>query len=193
MIFPARRVTRPGRGRRGYGGGAAGDVQPAVDVFQVSSDGAFGQAEPPGDLGVGMPGGEQVKQLPVRGGEHRDGMTAAFGVEVGRAQMRAQQGEQVAVGLGEVTARPAEQEQPQGAAGNLAGARGQGQHELVLDALRPVQVAVHAGAVPLTGRVEVRDRDDRAQVPGPVGVAAGQAVSSLRRDVGSPCAGRSVR
>jgi hypothetical protein len=66
-------------------------------VFQVRPDGAFGQAEPPGDLGVGMPGGEQVKQLPVPGGEHRDGMAAAFGVEVSLVQMRAQQGEQVAL------------------------------------------------------------------------------------------------
>jgi hypothetical protein len=67
--------------------------------------------------------------------------------------MRAQQGQQTAVGFGEVTARPAEQEHAQGPAwaGDLAGACGQGQHELVLDALRPVQVAVHTGAVPLTG------------------------------------------
>jgi hypothetical protein len=28
-----------------------------------------------------MPGGEQVEQLPVPGGEHRDAMAAAFGVE----------------------------------------------------------------------------------------------------------------
>jgi hypothetical protein len=80
-MFPPRRLPVPAGEGAGDGSGAAGDVQPAVDVFQVSPDGAFGQAEPPRDLGVGMPGGEQVEQLPVPGGEHRDAMAAAFGVE----------------------------------------------------------------------------------------------------------------
>jgi hypothetical protein len=39
----------------GDGGGAAGDLQPLVDVFQVGAHGCLGQAEPPGDLGVGVP------------------------------------------------------------------------------------------------------------------------------------------
>jgi hypothetical protein len=36
-------------------GCAAGDLQPAGDVFRVGADGALGQAEPPGDLGAVCP------------------------------------------------------------------------------------------------------------------------------------------
>jgi hypothetical protein len=41
----------------GNGGGAAGHVQPGVDVFQVLAHSSFRHAEPAGDLGVGVPGG----------------------------------------------------------------------------------------------------------------------------------------
>jgi hypothetical protein len=40
------------------GGGPAGDLQQAVDVFQVSAYGSLGYAQAAGDLGVGVPGGD---------------------------------------------------------------------------------------------------------------------------------------
>ena len=46
----------------------------------------------------------------------------------------------------------------------------------MLDPRRPVDVAVHAGAVPLPGRVEVRDPYDAAQVAAAVRVAGGFTV-----------------
>ena len=85
-------------------GGAAGDVQPAVDVLQVLADGAFGDAEPPGDLRVGVPGSGEVQQLPLPGCEIGARLPPSFGVEIGLMQVRAEQGEQRAVRLAEVTA-----------------------------------------------------------------------------------------
>jgi len=38
-------------------GGAAGDLEPGVDVFQVGAHGSLRDAEAAGDLGVGVPGG----------------------------------------------------------------------------------------------------------------------------------------
>ena len=73
----------------------------------VASEGA----QAAGDLGVGVPGGDQVQQVPVPGGERGGRVTAALGVEVGLVQVRAQHGEQVAVA--EVPAGPAEEDQPQ--------------------------------------------------------------------------------
>ena len=60
----------PGEGA-GDGGGAAGDVQPFVDVFQVAAHGALGDAQPTGDLGVGVPGRDEAKQFPVPDGDER--------------------------------------------------------------------------------------------------------------------------
>jgi len=144
----------------------------------VCADGALRQAESPGDLGVGQPARDQVQQLPVPRGELGDGVAAAFGIEVGLVQVWPQQREQGAVGLGEVGTGPPEEEQPQGpaGAGGLTAPGRQGQHQLVLNALWLVEVAVHAGAVPLAGRIEVRDLDDAAQVAGAVGITAGLAV-----------------
>jgi hypothetical protein len=65
------------------GGGPAGDLQQAVDVFQVGAHGSLGYAEAAGDLGVGVPGGDQVQQFPVPGGEPGRRMAAALGVKVG--------------------------------------------------------------------------------------------------------------
>ena len=61
-------AVRVGEGA-GDGGGAAGDLQQAVDVFQVGAHGPLGDAEAAGDLGVGVPGGDQVQQFPLAGGE----------------------------------------------------------------------------------------------------------------------------
>jgi hypothetical protein len=55
----------------------------------------------------------------VPGGELRDWVPAALGVEVGLVQVRAQHGEQVAVALGEVRAGPAEEDKPYYAAFGL--------------------------------------------------------------------------
>ena len=49
-------------------GGAAGYLQPGVDVLQVDAHGSFRQAELAGDLGVGVPGGDQAQQFPLAGG-----------------------------------------------------------------------------------------------------------------------------
>ena len=68
-------------------------------------------------------------------------MAAAFGVEVGLVQVRAQQREQRAVTLGEVRPGPAEQKQPQGPPGpaGFPGPGGQAQLQLVLQPLGPAQ------------------------------------------------------
>src|SRR5262249_47867758 len=166
---PGARRPKPGIGGcqavgegAGDGGGPAGDLQQAVDVFQVGAHGCLGDAQAAGDLGVGVPGGDQVQQVPVPRGEPGGGVAAALGVEVGLVQVRAQHGEQVAVAFAEVPAGPAEQDQPQGppGPGGLAGTGGQAQHQHVLDPVRPASVVVEARAVPLPGRVEIRDLDD---------------------------------
>jgi hypothetical protein len=47
----------------GDGSGAAGYLEPFVDIFQVGTHGSLGYAEAAGDLGVGVPGGQQVQQI----------------------------------------------------------------------------------------------------------------------------------
>jgi hypothetical protein len=44
----------------------------------VGAHGSLGQAEAAGDLGVGMPDGNQVQQVPVSGGEPGNGVAAAL-------------------------------------------------------------------------------------------------------------------
>jgi hypothetical protein len=92
-------LRNPVREDAGHGGGSAGDVQPGVDGFQVCAHSSLGYAQAAGDLGVGVPGGEQAQQFPVPTGELRD-RAAAFGVEIGLVQMRAQQYQQRPVMLG---------------------------------------------------------------------------------------------
>ena len=89
----------------GDGGGPAGDLQQAVDVFQVGAHGSLGNAQAAGDLGVGVPGGDQVQQFPLPVCELGGWVAAALGVEVGLVQVGAQHGEQVAVPAGEIRAR----------------------------------------------------------------------------------------
>src|SRR5580704_15606152 len=108
LVVSGRRV---GEGA-GDGGGPAGDLQQAVDVFQVGAHGSLGYAEAAGDLGVGVPGGDQVQHAPVPGGELGGGVAAALGVEVGLVQVRAQHGEQVAFAVGEIRAGSADEDQP---------------------------------------------------------------------------------
>ena len=55
------------RERAGDGGSAAGDLKPFVDVLQVGAHSSLGQAEPPGDLGVGVPSRHQVQQVGLTG------------------------------------------------------------------------------------------------------------------------------
>jgi hypothetical protein len=98
----------PVRERTSDCGRATGDVQPAIDVFQVGAHGGLGQAEAAGDLGVGVPGGDQVQQFPLPRGEPGSGVAAAFGVQVSPVQVRTQQGKQGAVALGEVRPGPAD-------------------------------------------------------------------------------------
>jgi hypothetical protein len=117
------------------------------------------------------PGGNQVQQVLLPGGELGDGVAAAFGVQVGLVQVRAQQGEQRPVALGEVRAGPADKVEPHRPPGPGGSPRrtGQAQLELMLRPQGPVILAVHAGGVPLPRRVEVRDLHDGAQVAGAVG------------------------
>src|SRR6516165_6219297 len=77
----------PVRERTGYCGRAAGDVQPVIDVLQVGAHGGLGQTEAAGDLGVGVPGGDQVQQFPLPGSELDSGVAAAFGVQVSPVQV----------------------------------------------------------------------------------------------------------
>ena len=51
----------------GNGSGAAGDVQSFVDVLQVGAHGSLGYAEEAGDLGVGVPGRDQLQQAGLPG------------------------------------------------------------------------------------------------------------------------------
>jgi hypothetical protein len=60
-----------------------------VDVLHVPADGAFGDIEPPGDLSVGVPGGDEIQWLPLPEGEIGAGLPTAFGVEVGLVQVGA--------------------------------------------------------------------------------------------------------
>jgi len=118
----------------------------------VLAHGFLGHAEPAGALGIGVPGGDQAQQLPLPGGELGRWVAAAFGVQEGLVQVRAQQHQQRPVAFGEVGAGPAPQDQPQGAP--VPG--GQAQQHLAVKPLGPDIFAVHAGAVPLPHRVEVR-------------------------------------
>jgi hypothetical protein len=92
-------------------------------------------------------------------------------------QVRAQQREDRPVTFGKVKPGPAAEEQPHGLPrpGEPPGASWQAQSELMLDSRQADSVAVHAGGMPLPGRVEVRDLRDAAQVAGSVGIAAGVA------------------
>jgi hypothetical protein len=65
-------------------------------------------AKEAGDLGIGVAGCEQAQQVPVPGGELGDRVAAAFGVEIGLVQVRAQQHQQCLVTLGEIATRPTE-------------------------------------------------------------------------------------
>jgi hypothetical protein len=109
--------------------------------------------EAAGDLGVGVPGGDQVQQVFLPGGELGDGVAAVFGVEVGLVQVRAQQHQQRAVTLGKVRPGPAGEDQPRGPPRPKGWPRrfGQAQLEPLLQPLRPVDVAVHSGGMPLPG------------------------------------------
>ena len=68
--------------------------------------------------------------------------------------------------------------QPDGLPGPGAWPRGIGQEQLklMLVPLRPEDIAVHAGAVPLSRGVEIRDLHDAAQVAGALGIAAEPAL-----------------
>jgi len=90
----------------------AGGPQQAVVVLQAGAHGSLGNAEAAGDLTVGVPGGDQVQQFPLSGGELGDWVAAALGVEVGLVQVRAQHGEQVAFAVGEIRAGSADEDQP---------------------------------------------------------------------------------
>src|SRR5579859_6726151 len=63
----------------GDGGGAAGDMEPFVDVFQVGAHGSLGYAQVPGDLGVSAPGGHQAQQLALPGSEAGNGVATPVG------------------------------------------------------------------------------------------------------------------
>ena len=78
----------------------------------MGAHGALGYAQAAGDLGVGVPGGEQVQQFPVPGREPGRRVAAALGVAVGLVQVRAQHGEQVTLAAGEIRAGPADEHQP---------------------------------------------------------------------------------
>ena len=78
----------------GDGGGAAGYLQPGVDILQVLAYGSFGDAEPSADLGIGVAVGDQVQQVPVPRGELGNRTATPFGVQVGLVKVGAQQGEQ---------------------------------------------------------------------------------------------------
>src|SRR5580693_1802805 len=169
---------RPCREGAGDGGGAAGNMQSFIDVFEVGAYGSLSHAQAAADLGVGVPGGQQAQQLPLPGGEPGDGIAAPLGLQVGLAQVRAQQREHRPVPLGEIRPGPAVEVQPDVPLGPGAQLRGivQAQLKLMLYPVGPVIVAVHAGAVPLPRGVEIRGFDDAAQVAGALGIAADLAL-----------------
>jgi hypothetical protein len=83
----------------------------------VTAYGCLGDAEAPSDLGVGVPGGDQVQQLGLPGGELGDGVAAPLGIQEGLVQVRAQQREERPVPLGEVRPGLTEEEHPDGPPG----------------------------------------------------------------------------
>jgi hypothetical protein len=60
----------------------------------VGAHGSLGDAQPPGDLAVGVPGRQQAQQLVLPGGEPGNRMAAPLGVQAGLIQVRAQQYQQ---------------------------------------------------------------------------------------------------
>jgi hypothetical protein len=54
----------------------------------VGAHGSLGDAEPPGDLAVGVPGRQQARQVVLAGGEPGYGVAAAFGIHVGLVKLR---------------------------------------------------------------------------------------------------------
>lgn len=145
-------------------GGAAGDLQPAVDVLQVGAHGALRQVQAPGDLGIGVPARDQAQQVRLPRGEPGPLGAAALGVQVGLVQVRADQGEQGPVAFGEVRSGKAEQVQPDGPAGPAAGPGWLGQAQLGEVLSRPWNEMT-------SQRIWL--------------------IRSLSRDGGRPCAGRS--
>ena len=93
-----------------------------------------------------MPGGDQVQQVGLPGGEPGDGVAAPLGVQIGLVQVRAQQREQRPVPLGEIRPGLAEEEHPDGppGPGGLPRRIGQAQLELVLDLQWPVDIEINA-------------------------------------------------
>jgi hypothetical protein len=87
----------------------------------------------------------------VPGDELGQRVAAVFSVQAGLGQVRTQQCEQGALGLGEVSAGPRNRNNRRVRPGpGLAGIGGQGQHQLMIDPPQ-LSVALHAGAVPLPG------------------------------------------
>src|SRR6201986_5634490 len=107
-------ATRAGKARV-TAAGPVGDLELGVDVPRVLAYGPLAPAPPPADLGIGVPVGDQVQQLALPGREPRGAEPELFRGPVRLVQVRAQQGQQPAVPLGEVRARPAEEDPPHAA------------------------------------------------------------------------------
>jgi hypothetical protein len=92
----------------------------------VGAHGSLRYAQTAGDLGVGVPGGQQVQQVFLPRGEPGHRMAAPLGIQKGLVQVRAQQREHRPVPFGEIRPGPAVEVQPDGAPGSSAQPRGIG-------------------------------------------------------------------
>jgi hypothetical protein len=85
--------SRSGIDRGGGEVGAVGEVELAIDVGQVGLDGAPGDVEPLGDLGVAHPVGDEVDDLEFPPAERfpaagRRGLAGPLGSHAGLAEKR---------------------------------------------------------------------------------------------------------
>ena len=148
------------------GGRAVGDPQSAVDVFQMRPHGSLGQPELPGDLNVGATTSDQVQEVPLARGEIGDRAPSTLRIVVGLLEVGAHQREKRPVALGEVGARSAKKEQANGPPRPRIGPGWLGQTHLdvVVESLRPNDLAKEGRRMPLSDGVEVRNLHDGAQI-----------------------------
>jgi hypothetical protein len=153
------------------GGGAAGDIEFAVDALEVLGDRPGADVESSGDATVGAALGDQVEdlqlavgqagQLAVTGrGQGVPGLVALGGARPRDHQRRAQDTEHVTLGLGEVAVGAVERDPDD----LRIGAR-QADSELVLDGEVAEELGIEPQAVETPPADEVADLD-RAAVTG---------------------------
>jgi hypothetical protein len=60
----------------------------------MGTNGPLGQSQLAGDLGVGVPGGNEAQEIPMPGSELGNGAASTFRIEIGLVEMGTQQREE---------------------------------------------------------------------------------------------------